>query len=179
MRSVITLATVAVIALTGCGGGGGDDVSDQGSSTSSTEPAAPASSQGKAVAGWATDAQSYSDDFRNCGGRANPTRDFFASCTKGSRNRFRRAEQRAVRAVTRSRTAACRRVRRRLKGVMARTGAALERAVLGFDRSNNAALENRSPTGPPPQQLYLQAAQALETGVAQAKSLSRQIDAGC
>jgi hypothetical protein len=62
---------------------------------------------------------------------------------------------------------------------MARTGAALERAVLAFDRTNNAALEHRASTGPPAQQLYLQAAQALETGVAEAKSLSRKLDSGC
>jgi hypothetical protein len=62
---------------------------------------------------------------------------------------------------------------------MARTGAALERTVLAFDRSNNATLQHRSYTGPPPQQLYLTAAQELETGVPEAKRLSHSIDAGC
>jgi hypothetical protein len=131
------------------------------------------------VDAWAQAAQAYSDDFRNCGTRAYPTRDFFSACTKKTRHTFRRAKDAVLRAIKRSKKPACKRVRERLSAVMARTGAALERTVLAFDRSNNATLEHRSYSGPPPQQLYLRAAQELQTGAPEAKGLSREIDAGC
>jgi hypothetical protein len=51
--------------------------------------------------------------------------------------------------------------------------------VLAFDRSNNATLAHRSYSGPPPQQLYLRAAQELQAGAPEAKRLSGEIDAGC
>ena len=128
---------------------------------------------------WARAAQAYWDDFRNCGSRVTTVRGFFSSCTKKTRSELRRGEDRVLRELDRSKTAACKRVRDRLRGVTAHTGAALERAVQAFDRSNDASLDHRKYSGPPPQQLYLVGAAALEEDVPAARSLSRTIDKGC
>ena len=129
--------------------------------------------------GWARAAQAYWDDFRNCGSRVTPVRGFFSSCTKKTRRALRRGEDRVVRELDRSKTAACKRMRERLSGVIARTRATLERAVQAFDRSNDASLNHRKYSGPPPQQLYLVGAAALEGDVPAARTLSRTIDKGC
>jgi hypothetical protein len=131
------------------------------------------------VDAWARAAQAYWDDFRNCGSRVTPVRGFFSSCTKKTRHEFRRDEDRVLRELDRSKTAACKRVRDRLRGVMAHAGAALERAVQAFDGSNDASLGHRKYKGPPPQQLYLVGAAALEGDVPTARTLSRTIDKGC
>jgi hypothetical protein len=171
MRTKLVLGAFALLALSGFACGAGDD-------KPSTTAAPPASAQEKAVASWAAAAQAYWDDFRNCGSSVTPERGFFATCTKRTRTGFRNAEDRVLRSIRRS-GRACRLDRARLAGLMARTGAPLDRAVRAFDRSNDATLRHRRYTGPPPQQLYLRGEQALAEGPPQAKKLSRTIASGC
>jgi hypothetical protein len=174
VRKRLASVPVLMIALAGCGGGDGE-----GGQSSTATPAAPASAQGRAVDDFARAAQAYWDDFRNCGSRLTPTRGFFEACTKRTRHGFQAAEDRVLRELDRSKAAACKRVADRLRGAMARVGAAVERTVVAFDRSNNATLKHRAYRGPPPQQLYLRGAEALETVLPAVRGLSRQIDKGC
>jgi hypothetical protein len=172
VRSQTTLAVVALVALSGCGGDDGDD------SSAAPAQAPSASALGKAVDDWADAAKAYWNEFQACGTRAYPTASFFTSCTKAERRAFRRAQQKAL-GETAGGPAACRATRARLIRVLSRTGASLERAVKGFDDSNDARIKHRPYRGPPPQQLFLRGAQALEGGPAEARKLSREIASGC
>jgi hypothetical protein len=174
VRNRLALALLAVAAASGCGDGGDDD--------KAADPAAQppsASAQGKAVADWAAKARAYSNDFQNCGVSVTPTRRYFETCTKDTRRSLQTAEKRVLREVRRSKTAACTRPRARLEKVMANVETALSNSVRSYDRLNDAALEHRNYSGPPPNTLYLSAAQALEDDVPEARRLSRTIDAGC
>lgn len=174
MRNRLALALLVVAAVSGCGGGDDDD---KAADPPAQEPSA--STQGKAVADWAAKARAYSDDFRNCGVSVTPTRRYFETCTKDTRRSMQTAEQRVLREVRRSKSAACTRPRARLEKVMESVETALSKSVRSFDRLNDAALERRNYSGPPPNTLYLRAAQALEDDVPEARRLSRTIDAGC
>jgi hypothetical protein len=131
------------------------------------------------VAEFARAAQAYWDDFRDCGSRAYPTRNFYSACTKRSRRDLRRAEDLVLHALDRSKTAACKRARDRLRGVIAHVGGAIERAVVAFDRTNNALLKKRTYSGPSPKELFPRAQQAIEEDLPAARKLSGAIDAGC
>jgi hypothetical protein len=173
VRAPIGLAAAILIALSGCGGG------DDETQTTAPTPTAPASAQGKAVADFAAATQAYWDEFRNCGSGATATRDYFAGCTRSTRRDFRLAETRALRALERSKAAACRHARDLLREVMAHVVATVERTVVAFDRSNNASLEKSTYSGPAPQQLFLSGQQAIDEDLPKARELSRTIDAGC
>jgi hypothetical protein len=176
LRAGLAIAVAVLLALSGCGGGGEKD-----KSPSSTQPAqaAPTSAQGKAVADFTRAARAYWDDFRNCGSRATATRGFFEACTKRTRRDFQDARDRVLRALERSKGAACKRAANRLRGVMARAGAAIDRTVVAFDRSNNASLEGQAYNGPPPQQLFPAGQRAIDEDLPTAQRLSHMIDAQC
>jgi hypothetical protein len=171
------IVAVLLVALSGCGGGGDDGESS--SSTTMPAQSAPTSAQGKAVNEFTRTAQAYWDEFRNCGSSPTPTRGFFEACTKRTRREFQAAEDTVLRALERSKTGACKQVANRLRGVMARAGAAIERTVVAFDRSNNASLKGQAYNGPPPQQLFPGGQRAIDEDLPDVRKLSQTIDAGC
>ena len=164
----LALGLAALAALAGCGGGGG------GEDNPALAPPQAASAQGRSLGAWADAAEGYWARFRNCGSGANPTRGYFASCTKQEARALRRAEARAVRGL-RGAAAPC----RRLRGLVTRTCASLERAVEAFDASNDAGLAHRRYSGPPPQSLYLEGERALSVDVPLARRLSRDAPRSC
>jgi hypothetical protein len=166
VSSRLFAAALVLVALSGCGG--------KSTPSTGTASSPPLSREGKAVDAWATAAQAYWADFRNCGSRATRTRNFFASCTKQSRQGLARARLKAQAALA-SAAGSCRTASRQARALVDRTGAGLEGAVRGFDRSNNASLGSGSYGGPPPQQLYFRGAGVLDEGVAKAHTLSRSL----
>jgi hypothetical protein len=177
LQSRLAIVAVLLVALSGCGGGGDDD--RPSSTTAEPAQATPTSAQGKAVDDFTRAAEAYWDEFRNCSLSATPTRGFFEACTKRTRHDLRTAEGRALRALDRSVTAGCKPVANSLKGVMARAGAAIERTVVAFDRSNNASLKGQAYNGPPPQQLFPGGQRAIDEDLPALRKLSQTIDAGC
>jgi hypothetical protein len=157
-----------LVALAGCGGGGG------GEDNPALAPPQATSAQERSVGAWADGAESYWGQFRNCGTGANPTRGYFAACTKQERRALVRAETRAVRGL-RGAAAVCRRLRRLVTG----TTGSLVRAVRAFDASNDAGIAHRRYTGPAPQSLYLEGERALSEDVPLARRLSRDAPASC
>lgn len=126
------------------------------------------------MGGWADAAQSYWARFRDCGSGAGPVRGYFASCTKQGRRSMRQAARHALRGLGGS-AAPC----KRLRSLITRTGASLERAVKAFDASNDAGIARRPYRGAPPQSLYLTGERSLAEDVPLARRLSRDAPAAC
>jgi hypothetical protein len=169
MSRRLALGLLLVVQIAGCGGGGAGGNDDP----ALTVPRA-ASAQERAVGTWADAAQSYWARFRDCGSGANPVRGYFASCTKQGRRSLRQAERQALRRLG-GPAAPC----KRLRSLITRSGASLERAVTAFDASNDAGIARRPYRGAPPQSLYLNGERTLAEDVPLARRLSRDAPAAC